>query len=291
VLITIDWGSSRRRALLLSPDGVVIDERTDDRGVLSMGAWDYKPAICEMKGLFGDHPIVMSGMVGSRSGWVEVPYVPAPATLIDLARAATRLAVEDLLIVPGVSYTDGARADVMRGEEVLALGAHAAGMVPDDALICQPGTHNKWIDLQSGHITAFKTAMTGEIFAMLSRSGTLAPFLQGSVRSGAPFRDGVEHSLADQDLLSALFGARANVLLGRLNPEDAASYVSGLLIGSDVAANAVAGDREVFVLGEEPLAGLYVEALIMRGANPVPLDSRSAFVAGIMSIWNMSCRN
>ena len=287
MLIAIDWGSTSRRSYLVAEDGTVINQQNDQKGVLSMVAEDYPSAIIEVRRAFGDLPVVISGMAGSRHGWIETQYLPAPATISDLARCAVAVGDMACWVLPGVSYNGPGSPDVMRGEEVIVLGALAAGLVPADAQVCQPGTHNKWITTEDGRIVSLRTAMTGELFALLRTSGTLAPFLGGTVRIDDGFRLGVTRSLRERDLLGALFGARASVLLGQLDPAIAASYVSGVLIGADVAHAGDCGTGAVHVIGEGELATLYAAALAEAGMLAVPIDSNAAFVAGATAVWRL----
>ena len=174
----------------------------------------------------------------------------------------------------------------MRGEEVQLLGSVAAGLAPPDALLCQPGTHCKWAKMTAGSVADFRTAMTGEIFALLRRHSLLADFLTGDVTDGAAFRAGVAAS-ADATLLTALFGVRASVLLDLRAREDAASYVSGLLIGSDVREQALAAGQPVHLLADPVLGALYAAAIEAYGGRPVAIDSQAGFLAGITALWSM----
>lgn len=282
--IAIDWGTTNRRAYLIAADGRMLATERDDRGVLAMGAGDYPAAIAAIRTRFGALPVIAAGMVGSTRGWREAPYVPAPADLPTLAAQATRIADEDVAIVPGVSLATGPRADVMRGEEVQVLGAIAAGLAPADALFCQPGTHNKWVFTKEACITDFATAMTGELFALLRGHGILAGMLDGPVEDGPAFREGLARGSGACDLPAALFEIRAGVLLGRRAPEDAAAFASGLLIGADVGAVAGIPGGTVHLLAGGALGDLYATAIAQRGGTAVSVDSHAAFLAGIHQI-------
>jgi 2-dehydro-3-deoxygalactonokinase len=279
-IIAVDWGTTNRRAYRVEADGSVSDSVRDGSGVLAMAAGDYVPAIATLRDRLGDLPVIAAGMVGSTRGWQEAAYVPAPADLAALAAAALRIDDSAVTIVPGVSWVDGPRADVMRGEEVQVLGAIAADLAPADALFCQPGTHNKWITTQDARITDVTTVMTGELFALLKAHGILAGMLDGPVADGTPFRAGIARGAGACDLGAALFEVRASVLLNRRAPEDAAAYASGVLIGSDVGARAMAG-RTVHLLAEGTLAALYTVAIETLGGQVEPVDATAAFIAGI----------
>ncbi|HEU0065893.1 MAG TPA: 2-dehydro-3-deoxygalactonokinase [Sphingomonas sp.] len=282
--IAVDWGTSNRRAFRIEDDVVVASER-DDRGASLVAADAYPAEIAGLRARLGDLPVLMAGMVGSNIGWRAVPYIAAPATLDAVAHGLARIDARTM-IVPGVSYSEGDRADVMRGEEVQLFGAVAAGLAPADALLCQPGTHCKWATMKNGAIVRFVTAMTGELFALLRTHGLLARQLGGVVEDGPAFRAGVGEG-AKRDLSASLFGIRASAILGLREDADAAAFASGLLIGSDVAVRlAEAGGVDVHILADAGLGGLYRAAVETLGGTARIIDSRAAFIAGITRIWN-----
>jgi 2-dehydro-3-deoxygalactonokinase len=222
-------------------------------------------------------------MVGSTVGWQVAPYVPVAAGIDELASGLLRVDARTV-IVPGVSLIDGRRADVMRGEEVQLLGAVAAGLAPPDALLAQPGTHCKWVTMRDGRIADFATAMTGELFALLKNHSILARQLTHPVEANAAFHEGVEDAGRSQ-LLTNLFQVRAATLMGLRQDADAASYCSGLLIGTDVAAQMAATDHTVvYLLADPALGALYVAAIEARDCTAHLVDSHTAFVAGIVQL-------
>jgi 2-dehydro-3-deoxygalactonokinase len=267
----------------MDPAGTVIVRERDGRGVLSIPPGGYPFELAALRARFGHLPAIAAGMVGSSRGWRETPYVPAPAGTAQLAAALTCVETDDLLIVPGLSHREAGRCDVMRGEEVQVLGAVAAGLAPADALFCQPGTHNKWIEVECGRIVRFTTAMTGEIFALLRDHSILSEMMGGEVEDGPAFRDGVAAAQEEGGLLAQLFGVRAAVLLKVRPREDAAAFTSGLLIGSDVASAGVQ-DRTIHLLADANLERLYAVAIRILGGRVAPVDSEAAFAAGIHHI-------
>ena len=283
--IAADWGTTNRRAYLLDAGGVCIGEFEDDKGIMSVAKGGFGEAVAEIRARLGDHPLLLAGMVGSNRGWIEAPYVPCPAGLRDLAAALVWPEEGRTAIVPGVSFVDPDEADVMRGEEVQLLGAYAAGIVPADSLVCHPGTHNKWARLRGGRIERFRTVMTGEIFNLLRESSILSDLLSGPAELGRAFEQGVKRGLADECLPAELFKIRARVLLGEAKAEDAASFGSGLLIGTDVRAGLREGDDgEVVVMGRPELTRLYAEALRIAGRQAREVDGERAFLAGATGI-------
>jgi len=189
-------------------------------------------------------------------------------------------------ITPGVSHVVSDRCDVMRGEEVQFLGAVAAGLAPAERLLCQPGTHSKWARVQAAQILDFSTAMTGELYSLLRQHSLLAETLEGEAAIGAPFHNGVREG-CKQTLLSSLFGARAAQLLDALPAGDGASFVSGLLIASDVQSQLRGVSEDVYVIGDAPLGPLYAAAIEALGGRPHMVDSAAAFVAGISKMWQV----
>jgi 2-dehydro-3-deoxygalactonokinase len=280
--IAVDWGTTNRSIFLIE-DGEVVRTERDKHGATAVA--DFPAEVAATRQRFGDLPMLLAGMVGSNIGWVSVPYVPAPAGLADLAAALHHVDARTA-IVPGISYLSGTRADVMRGEEVQLLGAAAAGLVPPDALLCQPGTHCKWATLEQNRITRFTTAMTGELFALLRTHGLLARQISGDVADGNAFREGVVEG-ARRDLLASLFGIRAAGILAQR--DDPASYASGLLIGNDVAARlAEAGGMQVHILADPGLGALYGAATETLGGTSALIDSHTAFLAGITRLWELT---
>lgn len=279
-LLAIDWGTTNRRVYRIG-DGAVVATERDALGVTAVS--DFAGELAAIRARFGDLPVLMAGMVGSTIGWREAHYVPAPAGLDDLGDNLLRID-ERTAIVPGVSFSDGTRGDVMRGEEVQLLGAVAAGLTPPDALLVQPGTHCKWVEMAGSRITRFTTAMTGELFALVRAHGILSAQLGADVALGDAFRDGVREG-AKRDLTASLFGIRAAKLLGLRDDADAASFASGLIIGADVAARVAERPFDTaYILADPVLGGLYAAAIEVNGRTGTIIDSQAAFVAGISRV-------
>ncbi|HYD38742.1 MAG TPA: 2-dehydro-3-deoxygalactonokinase [Allosphingosinicella sp.] len=280
-LIAVDWGTTNRRAWRLGPDGRVAGEMEDGEGILAVGPGGFHAAAAEIRARLGDLPLLMAGMVGSNRGWVEAPYVPCPAGLPELAAKLRWIEGERAAIVPGVAFDSGGAADVMRGEEMQLLGAHAEGWIGADSTLCHPGTHNKWVRLEKGRIAAFRTVMTGEMFNLLKTHSILSDLLAGPVEPGPAFEAGVAHGLERDDLTAELFSVRARTLLGRSPRDEAAAYVSGLLIGADLRVGLrFAGAGEIVAMGRPDLTRLFAAALAVVGRPPRIVDGEAAFLAG-----------
>ena len=285
--IAVDWGTTNRRAYRIER-GACVDEFEDGQGVLSVPAGGFPQAVAATRDRLGDLPLLMAGMVGSTRGWVEVPYVSCPADLTALAAAVHWVEPGRAAIVPGLSLLTDTHADVMRGEEVQMFGALAAGLIPADGLVCHPGTHNKWIAIDDGRVAAFRTVLTGELFATLRRHGILAEMLGSEAAPGEAFSAGVQRGLGTPPLTAELFSVRARVLLGDLDRGDAASFVSGLLIGTDIAVGLSLGaGGGLLIMGEPELTNLYAAAARDAGRQSRQIEGRAAFLAGATALARM----
>lgn len=282
--IAVDWGTTNRRAYLLAADGGRGAEFEDGQGVLAVGQGGFPAAVADIRARLGDKPLLMAGMIGSNRGWVDAPYVPCPAGIAELAHGIAWPA-PDVAIVPGVSFSDAHRADVMRGEEVQLLGALAAGLIPRDCLVCHPGTHNKWASMEGGRIIAFRTIMTGELFNLLSEHSILSDLLEGEAEPDDAFADGVRAGLSGDGLPAELFAVRARVLLDKADRSDAPSFTSGLLIGADVAIGLRdREERDIIVMGRPELTRLYAAAIAQAGRRALVIDGEQSFIAGCARI-------
>ncbi len=278
-MIGIDWGTSSARAYRLAPGGAVLERREAALGILHVQQGGFPDALRRLAGDWitaGERRVLLAGMVGSRQGWQEAPYVSCPAGLDALAGALVRVPFTeaDVRLVPGVSAEDAAGVpEVMRGEEVQVLGVLA--QAGPDALLCLPGSHAKWVRVERGRIAGFETSMTGEAFAALRGHTILGRMMEGDAAPGPAFDAGVARAGDPGGLLHHLFGTRTLALFGRLAPADAASYLSGLLIGHEVAAS-LPGGGHVHLVGTGPLMALYARAITLRGGMATPGDADAA---------------
>ena len=279
--IAADWGTTNRRAYRLDGSGQCVDEFEDGKGILSVPPGGFEAAVAEIRARLGDKPLLLAGMVGSNRGWVEAPYVACPAGIDELARGIVWPGEREA-IVPGVSLIGDGRADVMRGEEVQLVGAVAAELIDRTALVCHPGTHNKWALVRDGRIETFQTVMTGELFNLLKGHSILSDLLGGKVEVGEAFCRGVREGFDNADVTAELFAVRARVVLGQAEAADAASYTSGLLIGTDVRIGLSQPlAAEVVVMGRPELTALYAIAIREAKRDARELDGERCFLEGV----------
>ena len=299
-LIAIDWGTSSLRAALMDAQGGILDRIAAPDGIMFTRGRSFE-AIFD--GLFGPwrvrHPeaaILASGMIGSRQGWVEAPYCACPAGFGELAAALAWHELADgarIGFVPGLRTTEQGIPDVMRGEEIQVFGA-LRQLGREDGMFILPGTHSKWVRVESGRIVAFRTFMSGEMFGVLRRHSILGRLMPGGNEGEADafvpeaFDAGCALAMEGGEgaLLNLLFSVRTQGLFGRYQPEELPSYLSGLLIGEEIReALALFGamPAQVHLVGRGDLATSYGRGLALRDIEGVALDAGLTF-AGLLAL-------
>jgi 2-dehydro-3-deoxygalactonokinase len=295
--IVADWGTTNLRVWAMGADGRMLAQRSSSRGLLAVEGGRFADALQEACGEWfaGDRqlPVIMCGMVGSKSGWKEVPYLAAPIALDRLAQHLCRVETPlpaRVWIVPGVRLDDPDQPDVMRGEETQILGALQALGVSDGVFLL-PGTHSKWAIVEAGALVAFRTYMTGEFFGLLRRSGTLSQLMEGDATNGEAFRQGVLRARSPDagNLLHSLFSVRTLGLLGRVSPLGLPSYMSGLLIGAEMQDAVLwlraRGKSQIAVgIGTPGIVEAYRGAALLCDFELNTLDSAIVVPQGFLSI-------
>lgn len=282
-MIAVDWGTSTLRAYRLDNAGRIGARREAPAGIMTVAAQAFAEVLeAQLGDWIDDTPIVMSGMIGSRQGWREVPYAECPSDTATIARLMQHVdwgKGRRAWIAPGLSCRDAAGvADVMRGEETQILGA-LAELPAGEATICLPGTHSKWVRWRDGKIDGFATAMTGEVFAVLRHHSILGRLMSANADTHDPaaFAAGLHRATEPGGLLHHVFAARTRGLFGEIAANALPSYLSGILIGHEIAALAPgdSGDNSgvIHLIGAPRLVALYREALAACGRDSRILDS------------------
>ena len=289
-LLGIDWGTSNRRAYLVDRAGNCLARHEDGQGMLAVGR-DFAASLAALRDTMridAAVPVLMSGMVGSASGWQEVPYLGTDVALADLpAHLAPVAGHPGCYIVPGYCAREGS-VDVMRGEETQLLGALMLGI--RDGWTVLPGTHSKWVFLRAGRVDQLATYMTGELFAMLAAGGTLSTLMAAGADDAAAFEAGLQEARRARPLSNALFGVRARVVAGAMPAAQARSFVSGLLIGTEfVAAQAHAAEQDgaLSIIGSPALAGRYAGAAAHFGMTARAFDPHALFVQALSHFFHI----
>ena len=272
-LIGIDWGTSSLRAFLIGTQGEVLDSVTTGEGIMQIPDRNFDAVFDRLVGSFPSNaglPVVVSGMITSRNGWVETPYVKMPTGPEHLAQSLVRHQSQSgalIHFVTGATTEHISGPDVMRGEETQIIGSAALGL--SDGIFVMPGTHSKWVHVALGKIQDFATYMTGEVFASLKDHTILGTLMEMSDFDLSAFQKGVG---AAQDrranLLHDLFHVRTLPLMGKLKETETADFLSGLLIGTEIVAALKKNEaKRVTIVGRNDLTDRYEIALQAVGIS------------------------
>jgi 2-dehydro-3-deoxygalactonokinase len=285
-VLAADWGSSRLRAWWLAGDGAVLGHVASGRGAAGLSGHDaFAAALRQSCGDWLDDAatarVIVAGMAGGRNAWHEAAYLPCPLPLHAVRPGATPHRIGHLVveIIPGIccDWPDGS-FEVIRGEETLALGAAT------DGVVCLPGTHSKWVGMSGGAVTRFATFLTGEMHAMCLAHGIVGRLAAPEqVADPDAFARGLNASGGAGGIGSTIFRARTECLAGRLAPASVGAFLSGVLIGAEVAGAAarLGPARQVTLVAPPTLAALYEVALARAGIVARQVAAADAFLAGV----------
>lgn len=289
--LACDWGTSNLRAWVLEADGSVRDERRFPWGVAKLQPGEainilrdeIRPGLSAV-----DLPAILCGMVGSTLGIYAVPYVDCPVDAAELASRMHRIEGEGApaWIVPGLRCRrPNGDPDVMRGEETKVLGWLAGDPARRQCrrVMCLPGTHPKWIVVEEGRVVRFLTAMSGELFDVLSHYSVLRS--DDPPDDEAAFDAGLATGAEDDALASRLFAVRSRVVGGDMPADKARAYLSGLLIGDETAKMTrtlgLGDGTPIALLGEPHLCRWYERALAALGFDYEVAAGDEAVLAGL----------
>ena len=286
-----DWGTSNLRLYRIA-DGCVTNRRDGPGiGVLPGTPADaLREALAPWVAAQPPASITLCGMAGSRGGLHEAPYVDCPASVEGWAGAALALDFDGipLRIAPGLAcMSDAGAPDVMRGEETQIFGALALN--PDLAgrsvQIVLPGTHGKWARIEQGRVLDFRTCLSGELFAILRDHSILLALGKPETPADEPlgFADGLERAASGAGVVGDLFEARAQQLRGGRSASWALGFLSGLVIGNEIAdMQAESGLADTLIIvGTAALNARYSHALRLFGITARALDGEACALRGL----------
>ncbi len=279
-LIAVDWGTTNVRVALLDVSGKVLDERRGESGVGHFSAQQFEQRFDELTADWPMVPAIAAGMIGSRQGWREADYIACPASLKNLADALHTFDYNgrSITIIPGIKLDDGKRFDVMRGEESQLTG-FLAKHSDFTGCVIMPGTHSKWVTLENGTVSDFRTYMTGEIFEALSEHSILKHSVMAD-DGGDEYFSAKSAQIAEdkQSLEGELFGLRARHLLEGCATERLRQELSAALIMAELQAGIQDGfilANPVYLIGTENLTSFYEIALRALGYRPLSVRGTS----------------
>lgn len=300
--IAVDWGSSNFRAYVVDELGRVGQRTKAHQGISRVRDESYPKTIRRLLGKwfnkYPDIPVIMSGMIGSRQGWQEVAYVSCPATIDKIVAGVEKIInhtfERDIYIVPGLKVVRGNDDfDIMRGEEIQVFGALHELPKAERHIICLPGTHTKWVEVKNGEIVNFKTFVTGEIFSLLSRYSILSGSMDGVAYYPEVFAKGLKQVMQSDDFLGDIFKIRIQALLGKLRSQEVSSYLSALLIGTEIkAAQKLFGDvKNITVIAAPWLSEMYQQCLAPLNITVTGIKTDQASVNGLLQVSKLLLEN
>lgn len=298
--VAVDWGTTSFRLWLLSKDGTVLGERRSSEGMTTAMNSGFENVLnSHLSALNAPNyiPVIICGMAGARQGWVEAGYVATPCDLSSVLSGATPVpnVARDIRILPGIAQRDEQVPDVMRGEETQLLGALSEKFTSGMQLVCMPGTHSKWVNVENLKVTGFSTFMTGELFDVISKHSILQHAIEGAQSfdgTNASFQAALIDAVENPQMASnRLFTARSGQLLHGLSATDAKAKLSGIMIGLEIAgAKSTAGDdASVILIGSGALGALYQQAFDTLNIRYTTIDAdeavRKGLYSGAKAIW------
>lgn len=296
--VAVDWGTSSLRLWVMDRAGGILAERRSDEGMTTAAKTGFASVLqshLDALAAAANLPVVICGMAGARQGWVEAGYVDTPARLTDILDRAARVPdqARDIRILPGIAQRDAGAPDVMRGEETQLLGALGL-QAADEAVVCMPGTHSKWVRVRGGTVERFATFMTGELFSAVA-SDTILSHAVGGAEDAVDvdaFTSAVAEAFATPALAAnLLFRVRSRQLLFGGSASAARETISGTLIGLELAAGLAghAPGAAVTLIASGRLQVLYRLALESLSVPQRSVDAEDAVRHGLAraaaAIW------
>ena len=266
--ITIDGGTTNTRVSLIGNNTILATKKMS----IGVGKKDFvslknaiKTAIAEIlsENSLGEKDIkriLASGMITSEYGLCNLPHITAPAGIEELHNERYETVIEDVSEIPFVFMrgiktegTDLYGSDMMRGEETELMGLLKTHK--DACLYVLPGSHSKHISVdRNGRIVAFRTMMTGELFAAVMQHTIL--------RDATSF----EHNeICVSDLFNgfyyakkrgtneALFKTRILKTMFNGTPEQCYSFLLGCVLCDEVESILQANENVVVLGGQKQL--------------------------------------
>ncbi|GGA76021.1 2-oxo-3-deoxygalactonate kinase [Neiella marina] len=282
--LILDWGTTNFRAFAMSAEHELLATQEHPMGILQVEDGKFSESLeAILKDWLPDYsqlPVYMAGMIGSLKGWVNVAYAPTPVGSDDLIAKAHRFTLPwgpEAIIMPGVSHQyEGDKYDVIRGEEVQALGlAKIIDAADYEAIL--PGTHSKHLLFKDGKLWSFASFLTGELYSVISNHMLLGRDLPKPCGDEQAFIKGVEDGQSGP-FASRLFLAWTNRLFEKLTRDQIPDYLSGLLIGFELRE---LKSQKVYIVGGDTLSRLYQKAAASLGIEATIADGNACFLAGM----------
>lgn len=290
--IVIDWGSTNIRAFLYI-DGKQVAEKKSHEGVTTVRGKDCEGAFdrltAEWMQQYGALPVVMSGMVGSINGWADAQYLDCPVQLSELPDHLTEVKHSKgykIRIVPGICVKDPDNYNVIRGEEVQLAGALKKN---PSRVYLMPGTHCKWVLCDGMKVESFRTAMTGELHALMLKYSLIGLGAGEQEESEPDYMKGLERGYQENNIIPRLFEIRGANILGGIKPSHVGEFLSGMLIGAEIASmqkifKFSKADGAIGLIASPFLNARYEKGLKLADLDSFCVNGDEAFLGGILPI-------
>ncbi|HEV7814212.1 MAG TPA: 2-dehydro-3-deoxygalactonokinase [Janthinobacterium sp.] len=316
-IVTIDAGTTNTRTSLWS-DGRLVSKAQAEVGVrdtaINGNNNALKQAVSETiaaalaQGGVGAAEVALalaSGMITSAMGLLEVPHLPAPAGLEQLAAGMVRAAMPEvfaqpLWFIPGVrnqvdqiGLHNFEAMDMMRGEETEVIGLLERLQLNGHATLIMPGSHTKLVSVDDKRqIVGCATTLAGELLQAITRHTLISQSLgAGFAEELVPAMVLAGAAAAQQTgLARACFSVRTLAQFAGTERNERANFLLGAVLSGDLLAlkNSCAirmrPDTPIVITGKtmlrQALALLIQENGFFYGQRFVVSDEQQADLAG-----------
>jgi len=288
--VALDWGTSNFRAYLMDNNNV-IDQVSTQEGMKFIDQNEFEKILIKnidaWNNKFDIKVIIASGMVGAKQGWIEVPYINSPCDIRNVNFKTFKILDDaNIHILSGVSQFNP--SDVMRGEETQIAG-FLLNNIDFNGSICLPGTHSKWVNLNSYNIQEFTTFLTGELYEIVKKYSILNHSLNTAELDDEIVKSAAKLIIENPSFISnKLFEIRAENLLKNSSQISNNSKLVGYLLGIELSGSRnYWEDKDLVIIGSSNL-NKYYELILNGRSNSIQLFNSSDMALNGLSFFKKS---
>ena len=288
--VALDWGTSNFRAYLMENNNV-IDQVSTQEGMKFVDQKEFENTLVKnitpWKKKFDINIVIASGMVGAKQGWIEVPYIKSPCNIRNLNFKTLNILDDiNVHILSGVSQSNP--SDVMRGEETQIAG-FLLNNIDFNGSICLPGTHSKWVNLNSYEIKKFTSFLTGELYEIVKKYSILKHSLNTTRLEDEIVKSAANLIIENPSFISnKLFEIRAENLLKNSNQTSNNSKLVGYLLGIELSGSKTYWeDKDLVIIGSSNL-NKYYELILNGRSKSIQLFNSNDMVLNGLSFFKKS---
>ena len=288
--VALDWGTSNFRAYLMENNNV-IDQVSTQEGMKFVDQKEFENTLVKnitpWKKKFDINIVIASGMVGAKQGWIEVPYIKSPCNIRNLNFKTLNILDDiNVHILSGVSQSNP--SDVMRGEETQIAG-FLLNNIDFNGSICLPGTHSKWVNLNSYDIKKFNSFLTGELYEIVKKYSILKHSLNTTRLEDEIVKSAANLIIENPSFISnKLFEIRAENLLKNSNQTSNNSKLVGYLLGIELSGSKTYWeDKDLVIIGSSNL-NKYYELILNGRSKSIQLFNSNDMVLNGLSFFKKS---